>query len=41
MMPGRSGWFAAPAICLIMQLLMATVYAELSLQLPIAEPAYK
>jgi amino acid transporter len=30
------GWFAALAICLLMQLLVATVYAELSSQFPIA-----
>ncbi|MEP6958246.1 MAG: APC family permease [Nitrospirota bacterium] len=35
------GWFAALAICLIMQLLVATVYAELSSQFPIAGGAYK
>jgi len=30
------GWFAALAICLVMQLLVATVYAELTSQFPIA-----
>jgi amino acid transporter len=30
------GWFAALALCLVMQLLVATVYAELSSQFPIA-----
>jgi len=35
------GWFAALAFCLIMQLLVATVYAELSSQIPIAGGAYK
>jgi hypothetical protein len=30
------GWFPALALCLIMQLLVATVYAELSSQIPIA-----
>src|SRR5690349_12959665 len=35
------GWFAALAICLAMQLLVATVYAELSSQFPIAGGAYK
>ena len=35
------GWFAALAVCLIMQLLVATVYAELSSQFPIAGGAYK
>ncbi|MBP6057785.1 MAG: amino acid permease [Nitrosomonas sp.] len=35
------GWFAALAICLLMQLLVATVYAELSSQFPIAGGAYK
>jgi len=35
------GWFAALAICLVMQLLVATVYAELSSQFPIAGGAYK
>lgn len=35
------GWFAALVICLIMQLLVATVYAELSSQFPIAGGAYK
>ena len=28
------GWFAALALCLVMQLLVATVYAELSSQFP-------
>ena len=32
------GWFAALAVCLLMQLLVATVYAELSSQFPIAGP---
>ena len=35
------GWFAALALCLMMQLLVATVYAELSSQIPIAGGAYK
>ncbi|MDC8445215.1 MAG: APC family permease [Nitrosomonas sp.] len=35
------GWFAALAICLIMQLMVATVYAELASQFPIAGGAYK
>jgi amino acid transporter len=35
------GWFAALIICLLMQLLVATVYAELSSQFPIAGGAYK
>jgi len=35
------GWFPALALCLIMQLLVATVYAELSSQIPIAGGAYK
>ena len=35
------GWFAALALCLVMQLLVATVYAELSSQFPIAGGAYK
>ena len=35
------GWFAALAVCLFMQLLVATVYAELSSQFPIAGGAYK
>lgn len=35
------GWFGALAICFIMQLLVATVYAELSSQFPIAGGAYK
>ena len=35
------GWFAALPICLVMQLLVATVYAELSSQFPIAGGAYK
>ena len=35
------GWFAALVICLVMQLLVATVYAELSSQFPIAGGAYK
>ena len=35
------GWFAALAVCLIMQLSVATVYAELSSQFPIAGGAYK
>ena len=35
------GWFAALAICLILQMLVATVYAELSSQFPIAGGAYK
>ena len=30
------GWFSALAICLVMQLLVATVYAELTSQFPIA-----
>lgn len=35
------GWFGALALCLAMQLLVATVYAELSSQIPIAGGAYK
>ena len=35
------GWFAALAICLVMQLLVATVYAELTSQFLIAGGAYK
>ena len=35
------GWFAALVTCLVMQLLVATVYAELSSQFPIAGGAYK
>jgi amino acid transporter len=35
------GWFLALAICLGMQLLVATVYAELASQFPIAGGAYK
>ena len=35
------GWFGALALCLLMQLLVATVYAELSSQIPIAGGAYK
>lgn len=35
------GWFAALVLCLLMQLLVATVYAELSSQFPIAGGAYK
>jgi len=35
------GWFGALAICLVMQMLVATVYAELSSQIPIAGGAYK
>jgi len=35
------GWFAALAICLVMQLLVATVYAELASQFPVAGGAYK
>lgn len=35
------GWLPALAICLVMQLLVATVYAELSSQFPIAGGAYK
>lgn len=35
------GWFTALALCLIMQLLVATVYAELSSHIPIAGGAYK
>jgi amino acid transporter len=35
------GWFAALAICLLMQLTVATVYAELASQFPIAGGAYK
>lgn len=36
-----SGWFPALVICLVMQLLVATVYAELASQFPIAGGAYK
>jgi amino acid transporter len=35
------GWFGALALCLAMQMLVATVYAELSSQIPIAGGAYK
>ena len=35
------GWFPALALCLVMQMLVATVYAELSSQIPIAGGAYK
>ncbi|HSF66328.1 MAG TPA: APC family permease [Nitrospiraceae bacterium] len=35
------GWFGALAICLVMQMLVATVYAELTSQFPIAGGAYK
>lgn len=35
------GWFPALALCLVMQLLVATVYAELASQFPIAGGAYK
>jgi amino acid transporter len=35
------GWFAALAISLVMQMLVATVYAELASQFPIAGGAYK
>src|SRR3954471_24793655 len=35
------GWFGALALCLVMQLLVATVYAELSSQFPVAGGAYK
>ena len=35
------GWFSALALCLVMQLLVATVYAELSSQIPIAGGTYK
>jgi len=35
------GWFVALALCLVMQLLVATVYAELASQFPIAGGAYK
>ena len=35
------GWFPALALCLAMQLLVATVYAELASQFPIAGGAYK
>ncbi len=35
------GWFLALVLCLVMQLLVATVYAELSSQFPIAGGAYK
>ena len=35
------GWFAALALCLVMQLMVATVYAELTSQFPIAGGAYK
>ena len=35
------GWFGALVTCLVMQLLVATVYAELSSQFPIAGGAYK
>ena len=35
------GWFAVLAICLVQQLLVAIVYAEMSSQFPIAGGAYK
>jgi amino acid transporter len=35
------GWFGALALCLLMQMVVATVYAELSSQIPIAGGAYK
>ncbi len=35
------GWFGALALCLIMQLFVATVYAELASQFPITGGAYK
>jgi len=35
------GWFTALAICLVMQLLVATVYGELASQFPFAGGAYK
>lgn len=35
------GWFPVLALCLLMQLLVATVYAELASQFPIAGGAYK
>ena len=35
------GWFVALALCLVMQLLVATVYAELASQFPLAGGAYK
>ncbi|MGQ0666794.1 MAG: APC family permease [Nitrospiraceae bacterium] len=35
------GWSVALAVCLLMQLLVATVYAELASQFPIAGGAYK
>lgn len=35
------GWFPALALCLVMQLLVATVYTELASQFPIAGGAYK
>ncbi|MDH4079173.1 MAG: APC family permease [Nitrospira sp.] len=35
------GWFPALALCLVMQLLVATVYAELASQFPVAGGAYK
>jgi len=35
------GWFMALVICLLMQLLVATVYAELASQFPIAGGAYQ
>ena len=35
------GWIAALILCLFMQLMVATVYAELSSQFPIAGGAYK
>lgn len=35
------GWFVALALCLVMQLLVATVYAELASQFPIAGGAYQ
>ena len=35
------GWILALALCLVMQMMVATVYAELSSQFPIAGGAYK
>jgi amino acid transporter len=35
------GWISALALCLVMQMMVATVYAELSSQFPIAGGAYK
>jgi amino acid transporter len=40
-MVAGGGWFGALGLCLVMQMFVATVYAELSSQIPIAGGAYK